>query len=43
MVRSLPLEWSPVTGLTVVGFSLAHKYKARVDVKGRGKHYNLFQ
>ncbi len=42
-VKSLPLEWSPEGGTTLVGSSLAHKYKTRVEVKGSGKHSSLLQ
>ena len=34
--RSLPFEWSPVRGSTLVGSSLA---STRVDVNGSGKHF----
>jgi hypothetical protein len=31
-LRSLPLEWSPIWGSTLAGFSLACKYLTRVTV-----------
>jgi hypothetical protein len=41
--RSLPLEWSSIRGSTLVGSSLACKYKTRVEVNVCGKHSSLLQ
>ncbi len=41
--KSLPLERSPVRGSSLVGSSLACKYKARVKVNGSGKHSSLLR
>ncbi len=40
---SLPLGWSPVKGSTLVGSSLACKYKTWVEVNRGGKHSSLLQ
>jgi hypothetical protein len=39
--KSLPLEWSPVRGSTLLGSSLLRKYHIRVEVNGSGKHSSL--
>ncbi len=39
--RRLPLGWSPMSGSTFLVSSLAHRYQAKVEVNGSGKHLSL--